>query len=128
MNSQKHLHWLKQAKNDLQWAKYSLEGGFYSQVCFISQQIGEKAIKALAYFQGADLVKSHSIVLIAKDLKVNGEIERAGQVLDMYYMSSRYPDALPDQISPSDYFSKNQAEDAILNAQIILNKVEKIIK
>jgi HEPN domain-containing protein len=127
MSSKKYVQWLKQAQNDLLWAKHSLQGEYFSQVCFISQQIGEKAIKGMAYFQGADLVKSHSIVLIAKELKLNGEIEKAGRILDMYYMSSRYPDALPDQISPADYFSKDQAEEAIQNAEIILNKIEKLI-
>lgn len=73
------------------------------------------------------MIKGHSIALIAKALKINGEIERAGRTLDMYYISSRYPDALPDQVSPTDYFSEEQAKEAIENAQLILAKVEKII-
>jgi HEPN domain-containing protein len=43
-------------------------------------------------------------------------------------MSSRYPDALPDQISPSEYFSKEQAEDALAQSEIILNLVLKKIQ
>jgi HEPN domain-containing protein len=122
--TKKYILWLRQAENDLKWAQYSLEGGYFAQVCFICQQIGEKAVKSLAYYRGADFVKGHSIVMLAKELKINGEIEKAGQILDLYYISSRYPDGLPSQVSPIDYFSKSQADDAILLAQTILKKVQ----
>jgi len=59
------------------------------------------------------LVKGHSIVNIAKDLGLNGEIESAGQVLDLYYISSRYPDALPDYGVPYEYFGLEQAKQVL---------------
>lgn len=127
MEIKKHLIWINQANNDLQWAKHSLIGGYYSQVCFICQQVGEKSLKALAYYKGADIVKGHSIVLMARELKINGEIEKAGRNLDLYYMASRYPDALPDPIAPVDYFTKTEAEEAILYAELILNKISSLI-
>lgn len=127
MKTKKHLLWLNQAKNDLQWAKHSLNGGYYSQVCFIAQQVGEKSLKALAYFNGADMVKGHSIVIVARELKINGEIEKAGRSLDLYYMASRYPDALPDPIAPVDYFTQNEAEEAIVHAELILKKVSDLV-
>lgn len=127
MEIKKYSLWLNQAKNDLQWAKHSLEGGYYSQVCFISQQVGEKSLKALAYFKGADMVKGHSIAIIARELNINGDIEKSARRLDLYYMASRYPDALPDPIAPVDYFTKTEAEEAIVYAELILNKISSII-
>ena len=40
--------WLRQAENDLEFAKSGHKEGFFSQVCFLTQQIAEKAVKALA--------------------------------------------------------------------------------
>lgn len=104
--------WLDQADNDLKWADASLREGFYSQVCFVSQQIAEKCMKALAYFRGYDLVKSHSVKIIAEKLGINGELLEAAMVLDLYYISTRYPDALPGG-APYKSFSKTQATQAL---------------
>ena len=42
----RYLDWFKQAKNDIQWAEHSLDGGFFSQTCFIAQQSSEKALQS----------------------------------------------------------------------------------
>lgn len=124
---QRYLSWLKQAEKDIEWAKDSLEHGHFAQSCFIAQQIGEKTLKALAYFKGHEIVKSHSIVKIAQELKINGEIANAGQRLDLYYISARYPDAVPDSGIPSDYFNHEQAKEALDYAKLIFIKVNKLI-
>ncbi len=41
------LDWLRQAENDLAWARHSLAGGFYAQTCFASQQAAEKVFTIL---------------------------------------------------------------------------------
>lgn len=41
------LAWLKVAESDPLWGKDSLKAGHFPQACFIAQQVGEKAIKAL---------------------------------------------------------------------------------
>ncbi len=125
--SERYLSWLKQAENDLVWAQDSLKHSHFAQTCFVAQQIAEKALKALAYFKGHEMVKSHSVVKIAQELKINGEVAKAGQRLDLYYISSRYPDAVPDFGVPSDYFNADQASEAIDYAKLILKKVKQII-
>ena len=112
--------WIEQAENDLLWGKDSLRGQHFAQVCFIAQQIGEKSIKAIAFLRGADLVKSHSIVAIAEELKLNGKIKKIGQILDGYYISTRYPDAYPDFMAPHKFFDSTQAQQAIKQAEAIL--------
>lgn len=114
--------WLNQAKNDLLWAKQGIASGFYSQVCFLSQQAAEKAIKAIAYYQEYE-VRSHSIVMIAKKLGVNSDVMEAGRQLDIYYISSRYPDAFPEG-APFEIFSEHQAHEAVRNAQVIIDRAE----
>ena len=115
--------WLMQAKDDLDWLVDSLKGGHYAQTCFIAQQVGEKAVKALAYYRGAEVIKSHSILAIARSLEFNAEIEKAGQILDQYYMTTRYPDTLPDGY-PGEYFTREQAVEAERLARLILETIE----
>ena len=66
--------WLDQAENDLDWGRSSASSGFHSQACFIAQQVAEKALKALAYFRGAELVRGHSVAVICRELKINGTL------------------------------------------------------
>jgi HEPN domain-containing protein len=114
------LDWLNQAKNDYNWAYEGISLGYYSQVCFMAQQAGGKAIRSIAYFQGKD-VRGHSITKIAQALAYNGEIEQAGKMLDLFYISARYPDALPAG-APFEFFTKEQAEEALEKANLIIMK------
>lgn len=114
------IDWLNQAQNDFTWAKLGLENKFYSQVCFTCQQAGEKAIKSIAYFLEYD-TRGHSITKIAQGIKINGEVEEAGKFLDLFYISARYPDALPAG-APFEVFTRSQAELALKSAEIILQR------
>jgi len=120
------LDWLRQAQNDLLWAKDTLSSERYAQACFAAQQVAEKALKAVALFRGYTQVRSHSILEIAKELKINSDIENMGKRLDLYYISSRYPDAFPAG-APFEYFTEDQADEAVGFAEKIVNIVKKII-
>ena len=111
--------WIRQAQNDLLWAKDSLESGFFAQTCYISQQIAEKSLKAYGLYKGYDQVRSHSVTQICKALDINGDMERMGKELDLYYISARYPDAFPEG-APFEYFSRDQAIKAFEYAETIL--------
>lgn len=123
--------WKKQAENDLQFAQLALREGFYAQACFIAQQTGEKALKALAYRQGKRFVIGHSLLELIKDL---GEAypdlihyqELAGQ-LDQYYIPTRYPNGLPAG-APYEVYNQRQAQEAVEGAQKLLEKIGKWLK
>ncbi len=119
-NKRRAKDWLNQAKNDFLWAQDGVGKGFYSQVCFISQQAAEKAIKAIAYHKEFE-VKGHSITKIARAIGINSSVEEAGKRLDIYYISSRYPDALPEG-APFEFFSAEQANKALEDAHLIIQK------
>ena len=53
--------WLAQAIEDLRWARYLAETGGWHIICFLSQQVTEKAIKAFLYAQGEEIVVGHSV-------------------------------------------------------------------
>ena len=114
--------WLRQAEDDLLWAKDTLERKRYAQVCFSAQQVGEKALKALAFKRGYDVVRSHSLREIAESLEINGEIADMAKRLDLYYISARYPDAFPSG-APFEYFTREQAEEAVSFAERIIEAI-----
>lgn len=120
----RYQDWMNQAKNDLLWAQHSLNGGFYSQTCFIAQQASEKALKAYCFTKGFDIVRTHSLFQIIKSLKENGPLEKNARELDLYYISARYPDALPGG-APYEVITKDQAEKALKAAQEICTVIEK---
>ncbi len=120
------LDWYRQAEDDYLWAEHTLRAGKYAQVCFVTQQVGEKAIKALALFLGYDQIRSHSILEIARALRIDGEIETIAKRLDQFYISSRYPDAFPSG-APFEYFTEEQAQEALHMAQRLLVLIEKCI-
>ena len=55
------------------------------------------------------------------------DIERTAQALDKHYITTRYPDALPN-IAPHNAYNKQEAELAISQASNIINFVKKKIK
>ncbi len=112
MGPNRGFDWFRQSRDDLLWAKDTLKAGRFAQACFAAQQVGEKAIKALALKRSYTEVRSHSILEIARALKLNDEIEAIAKRLDQYYISSRYPDAFPAG-APSDFFTREQAEEAV---------------
>lgn len=111
----RYVDWLRQAENDLEWARHSLAGGFFAQTCFIAQQAGEKALKALCFFKGYDVVRTHSLFQIVRSLGEDGELERFARELDLYYVSGRYPDAFPGG-APFEILTAEQARSALAAA------------
>lgn len=93
--------WLEFARQDLQMAELALDEGIYNQVCFHSQQCVEKCIKGLLSDLDKTPPRTHSIVdllglLPAKYLEsLRGDLAQ----LDIYYIPTRYPDALPGSLS-----------------------------
>lgn len=120
----RYLSWLLQAESDLRSVKDLIKNGHYAQASFNSQQGAEKALKALAFFRGADLVKSHSLTTIAKDLQINGQLATYSTKLDIYYLTARYPDALPEHGVPSESFTQEIAEEALSMAEKFLARVK----
>lgn len=112
MQENRSLDWYNQAKEEISYATIALEHKKYSLCCFLCQQSAEKFLKSISIYRNLDIIKGHSIVKIAQSLEINGEILEAGKLLDLYYISTRYPDALPSG-SPFEYFSEHQASEAL---------------
>jgi HEPN domain-containing protein len=124
----RHIAWLLQAESDLRSVADLTKNGHFAQACFYAQQSAEKALKALAFSRGADLVKSHSLHTIASDLGINGQLATFATKLDLYYLTARYPDALPDHAVPAENFDENMAREAFSMAEAFLKTVKQEVK
>lgn len=112
--------WLRQATDDLRAARLLQGGGQAAQACFLSQQVGEKAIKALLAADDRDL-RSHSLGALLRELgeKPAQRWQQQARVLDKLYAPTRYPDALGDEL-PSEVFGPEDAERALEAATQLL--------
>lgn len=120
----RYRDWLNQAENDLLWAQHSFNGGFFSQTCFIAQHASEKALKAYCFTKEFDIVRTHSLFQIIKNLGENGALEKNARELDLYYISARYPDALPAG-APFEVLTAEQAAQALQAARDICSTIQK---
>jgi HEPN domain-containing protein len=122
--------WMKQAENDLEFARLARREGFFAQACFISQQAGEKALKSLRYTRGERFVFGHSLRELLKKLlpaypRLEKFMELAG-LLDQYYIPTRYPNGLPDGI-PAEAYNKTQAREAVEGAGKMIAEIKKLL-
>ena len=112
--------WLRQAEHDLAFGRLALKERFFAQACFVAQQTGEKALKAMAYAQGERVVIGHSLVELVSRLQgrvaaLRARREDAG-ILDQYYVPTRYPNGLAGGV-PFEAFAESQAVDALAAAE-----------
>ncbi|GAG62201.1 unnamed protein product [marine sediment metagenome] len=74
--------WLEQATEDLKWARLLLKEGGYHLVCFLAQQVAEKALKALLYAQGEEIVLGHSVERLGDLSPARGTVPERPDPLD----------------------------------------------
>lgn len=121
--------WFKQAKRDLESAKNQREDGFFEWACFIAQQAAEKAVKAVYQKLGAE-AWGHSILDLLNGLKEKLEVPEAlfdqGRRIDKFYIPARYPNGWATG-SPSEYITKEDAENAISDSEEILQFCEGLL-
>ena len=124
--------WLKQSEYDLKQAQKSLDDKSFSYACFFAEQSAQKSMKAFLIFKGWRFVNIHSI---AELLKEAGKIDEtfvplidSGKRLDLHYLASRYPDAVPEPAIPFDLYVEDEAKDAISIAEKIFELSKKTIE
>jgi HEPN domain-containing protein len=115
--------WLEQSQEDLRWAEDLAHRGGYHVACFLAQQVGEKALKGLIFAAGEELVLGHSVERLCHDAaRYHPELLEAVRrwaVLDGFYVTTRYPNSVPDTI-PARVFTEGAAREAVeLAAEIV---------
>jgi len=117
--------WLRTAEQDLAAARVLHESGMYSQSCFLCQQAGEKALKALWRLFDAD-PWGHSVQRLVEDF--SGDLETREEwinhaaLLDKYYIPTRYPNGLPD-LTPGEVYREDDSTRGLTSAQTLISGV-----
>ena len=126
-NIEQGKRWLEQAWEDLKWAEDLAERGGYHIACFLSQQVGEKALKAFLYAEGEEIVIGHSIERLCNSAaKFDAEFSekvKGWAILDGYYVPIRYPNSLPESI-PAKVYTGSAAREAVRMAEEICQFAE----
>ena len=111
--------WLQRAQEDEQniTALIRDKNVSPSLVCFISQQMAEKYLKALLLFCSGDYPRIHDLtrlgILIEEHIKEAKELKESFTVLNSYYIGTRYATDFPEG------FTWNMAEEAFGAAEKI---------
>ena len=124
--------WILQAKDDLRFVEWvRAEGAFFDKACFLSQQAGEKALKACLYGLGRRRVLGHSLIELLEDLASEvpeaTALQRAAARLDRYYISTRYPNGLPGGC-PYQAYSAEDLEQAHQDAAQVVEFAQRFLE
>jgi HEPN domain-containing protein len=115
--------WLREAESDLKAARDSLKAENYNWACFQARQCGEKAIKSFLYNKGYTSIMTHSLkelVTEASKLEKFIQIKEEAKFLDMFYLPTRYPNTLAGNLTPSEFYEREDAQKCISCAESIL--------
>jgi HEPN domain-containing protein len=120
--------WLQFARKDLQMAELAMQAGLFNQVCFHSQQCAEKALKGLILHQGHTVPRTHRLgdLLPLLSLDPFADIRLTIQLLDRFYIPTRYPDALPGRL-PEGLPTRQDAEETLVVARQVLHTVTSLL-
>jgi HEPN domain-containing protein len=119
----RYADWFRQAEADLRHARNSLEDGDFEWSCFAAQQAAEKALKAVFQKLGMD-AWGHTVTALIGNLpdvvaQPSETLVNYARMLDKHYIPTRYPNGFASG-APTDFYTKEEAQSAIRNAEAIL--------
>jgi HEPN domain-containing protein len=119
--------WLERANEDLAVAQLVFEEEYFAHVCFLAQQSIEKALKGYLLQHTGTYPKTHRLLeLLASCAAIDATFAQLlpnCTVVDQYYTSTRYPDALIGG-GPDGPPSHSEADEAMKLASDLLTFVQ----
>lgn len=121
--SERAARWQAHARVD-RVAAERLAEELWLVACFHAQQASEKSLKAVITFVSGDAMPTHAAQTLLRALAdlgelVPGDVARAANALDRFYIPTRYPDAL-DFADASLVFTTDDARRAISWADTVI--------
>ena len=89
---EEYIIWVQKAEQDLDAANYLIKGKKYEESVFFLQQSVEKALKYIYIKKFKKLIKTHDLVLLAREIKTPENILEKCKKLTLAYQYTRYPD------------------------------------
>ena len=118
--------WWKQAENDLESALYNLEGKRLDVAAFLAHQAVAKALKALRIKELKQNIKSHDLVLLARELHAPNNVVVKCSLLNPTYIDTRYPDYT--EHIPAELYDEGDVKKFIEVAEVVLEWIKKRIE
>ena len=114
--------WQKQAERDVESAEKNIGIQEYALAAFLCQQAVEKALKALLIQKDGQLVKTHSVISLAKPVNIPAVLQGKIEQLESVYQQTRYPDIAKKM--PAEEFDEQDAREFLENAKEVLSWVQ----
>lgn len=113
--------WFQFAREDLAMAEFARRAGIFNQVCFHAQQCVEKVVKGILNEQGVTPPRTHRLSDLLPLLTPNpfADIALNLQLLDRFYIPTRYPDALPEAEGMP---NEADADEALMIAREVMQR------
>ena len=125
-NEREALRWYLQGAKDSKTAEKNARAGDFEICCFLFQQAAEKVLKAFLILQGERAVTGHSTAKLAQACQRYDQgysaLARSCAQLDVLYIPTRYPYALPEG-TPYEFFTLDQAQKAADDFQEVYRMV-----
>jgi HEPN domain-containing protein len=133
-NHELMLAWLEEAATRLIEASTCLEKGWHHRVVRLSQESSELAFKALLAFCGVDVPKTHHLAKLVSQQSlvrqlppdVQSRLYQSGRALAQDRIPSFYGGAGSEP--PATLYGPQRAQEALTQAQFILDTVRGLIK
>ncbi|HLC81015.1 MAG TPA: HEPN domain-containing protein [Candidatus Nanoarchaeia archaeon] len=119
-------NWWHQAEADFKAAVFNFNGKQYYVASFLFQQAVEKALKALMLKEKKELLKSHSLSRLAKELNTPLALLAKLAILEPVYQETRYPDV--SEKIPAEEFEEEDASKFLEIAEEVMQWIRKRIK
>lgn len=122
--------WLENARTDLDLAA-EISESFAARACFHAQQCSEFALKGALIALAGDHPRTHvGAALLGEIADLGGsipdDIAVAANKLDLFYVGSRYPDALGGA-DPRKVLTSDDARNAIYIARLVLEFATELV-
>lgn len=120
--AQRSHDWFRQAEADLRHARNARDDGDYEWSAFASHQGGERAIKAVYQRFNLDAwghMLSNLLASLPTEAAATLALISQAKELDKHYIPTRYPNGF-ERGAPTDFYTRNEAEMAIHNAEAIV--------
>ena len=119
--------WFEQAIYDFDTAKFNFGGKRYSASVFFVQQAVEKILKAFYIYKLEDSAPvTHSLIMLASDLKIKKEFSTFLKELTPEFISTRYPDFIGE--TPYKLYDEVIAKKYLDGAEEIIEWIKKEMK
>lgn len=119
------MQWFRKAEEDELSGRAVLKEGAPSTGCFLAQQMAEKYLKGLLIFYDKDFLKVHDLLELETSLLDTGaeigEIHHDLQLLNRYYIETRYPGDVPEFTLDE---CRNAFEAALRIKEFVLRRIK----